>query len=348
MLRHYIYDKPFALESGEQFQAIQLAYTTHGEINKEQDNVVWICHALTANSNPVEWWPDIAGHGKLYNPEKYFIVCVNILGSCYGSTGPLNINPATGQPYYHSFPFVTVRDIVASMELLRSHLGINKIHTVIGGSLGGMQALEWNIIRPELFEHLVLIGTNAFQSAWGIALHESQRMAIEADATWNENNVTAGMEGMKVARSIALLGYRNYNTYNKTQTDKDHRLKGFSASSYQRYQGKKLADRFNAFSYYALCDTMDSHNVGRGRGSVEQALRMVKAKTCCIGINSDILFPKEESRFLAEHIPGAHFHEINSTMGHDGFLTEHEQLTTVINNFYRDKKQITSFPKHQC
>src|SRR5258706_3077442 len=150
MLHQYSHNKIFSLESGEPLEKLHLTYTTHGELNKQQDNVVWVCHALTANSDPVQWWPDIVGQGKLYNPEKHFIVCVNILGSCYGSTGPLSIKPSTGQPYYHSFPFITVRDIVASLELLRNQLGIKKIHTAIGGSLGGMQVLEWSIIHPGL------------------------------------------------------------------------------------------------------------------------------------------------------------------------------------------------------
>lgn len=333
MEHQFKYDRPFVLESGERLQNLVLAYTTYGTLNERRDNVVWICHALTANSDPVQWWPSLVGEGKLYDPAKHFIVCANIIGSCYGSTGPLSVDPATGTPYYHNFPFITIRDIASSLEILRQHLSIEKIHTITGGSMGGMQALEWNIINPDIFEHMVLIGTNAVNSAWGIAFHESQRMAIEADATWKENHPQAGMNGMKVARSIGLLSYRNYHTYKATQTDSDHRLKDFSASSYQRYQGKKLADRFNAFSYHLLCDTMDSHNLGRGRGSVEEALSKIKAKTCCIAIDSDHLFPVEESRFLTKHIPHACYEEISSFYGHDGFLTEYGQLTDYVNRF---------------
>ena len=194
-------------------------------------------------------------------------------------------------------------------------------------------------MNPDVIERMVLIGTNAKNSAWGIAFHESQRMAIEADVTWKENHPHAGIAGMKVARSIALLSYRNYETYKEKQTDDDERIQNFSASSYQRYQGEKLAGRFNAFSYYLLCDTMDSHHVGRGRGSIESALQKVKAKTLCIGIDSDRLFPAEESMFLAKHIPHGHYKEINSLLGHDGFLTEHEQLARSSISFGGYKSQ---------
>ncbi len=337
MQHRFKYSKPFQLENGGELQELEIDYTSYGNLNKDKSNVIWVCHALTANADPTQWWPGMVGEGKLFDPSKYFIVCANILGSCYGTTGPLSDNPKTGKPYYHSFPFVTIRDIANTYELLRKHLQIDKVHTAIGGSMGGMQALEWTIEQPNVIEHLILIGSNAKNSAWGIAFHESQRMAIEADQTWKENRPDAGLEGMKVARSIGLLSYRNYETYCVTQTDQDDRINNFSASSYQRYQGKKLGDRFNAFSYYLLCDTMDSHNIGRGRGKIEDVLKGIKSKTCCIAIDSDNLFPVAESRFMANHIANGHYEEIHSFYGHDGFLTESEQLTKLISKFYNLK-----------
>ena len=180
--------KPLTLESGYVLPEYHLAYTTYGKMNEKKDNVVWIFHALTANSVPTEWWPGLAGEGKLFDPEKYFIVCVNMPGSCYGSIGPFDTNPASGQTYFHDFPFFTPRDMIRSYQPLKEFLGIEKIKIGIGGSMGGQQLLEWAIEEPELFEYIFPIGTNAQHSPWGIALNASQRMCIEADSSWKENN----------------------------------------------------------------------------------------------------------------------------------------------------------------
>lgn len=324
----------FQLESGKKLPEFQLSYTTLGNLNTKKNNVVWITHALTANSNPEEWWNGMVGKGKFFNPEKHFIICVNVLGSCYGSTGPLSVNPDTENKYYHDFPFITIRDMVKSFELLRKKLGITKINTLIGGSLGGQQALEWAIINPDLITHLFLIATNAKHSPWGIAFNESQRLAIKADRTWLTYNDDAGLKGLKAARSIALLSYRNYNTYLNSQYEEKSKLNGFKAASYQNYQGEKLANRFNAFSYYTLSKAMDSHDVSRDRGSLIQALKKIKTKTLVVGINSDLLFPVSESIFLANNIKEAELEIIESLYGHDGFLIETEELKNIFEKFY--------------
>ncbi len=322
---------------------LQIAYTTAGTLNPEKDNVIWICHALTANADPTEWWPGLVGTGKLFDPAVHFIVCANMLGSHYGSTGPLSENPATGEPYYHQFPEVTIRDMVGSLDLLRVELGIHRIHTCIGGSMGGQQALEWAIVQPQLIENLVLIATNAQHSAWGIAFNEAQRMAIEVDSTWPERSPYAGLNGMKAARATALLSYRNYETYLKTQTSYEpERTDNYPASSYQRYQGEKLARRFNAFSYWILSKAMDSHHAGRGRGSVTAALQGIKSRTLVIGIASDVLFPVEEQRLLAAYIPDAHYEELESLYGHDGFLIECDQITAHYQTFLKASFPITT------
>ena len=324
------------LESGHRLPGYHLAYTTLGQLNSEGDNAVWIFHALTANSDPQEWWPGLVGPGKLFNPEKYFIVCVNMPGSCYGSLGPLDINPATGSPYYHDFPFFTPRDMIRSYQPLREHLGIKKIRVGIGGSMGGQQLLEWAIEEPALFEHVVPIATNAVHSAWGVAFNASQRMCIEADASWKMNSAEAGMEGMKAARGIALISYRSYDTYRSSQREPENgKLEQFKSESYQRYQGEKLARRFNAFSYWFLSKGMDAHNLGRHRDSVESALGRIQANTLAIGITSDYLFPVTEQRYIAEHIPAANFVAIDSLYGHDGFLLESEQLQRLIGGFLK-------------
>jgi homoserine O-acetyltransferase len=251
--------------------------------------------------------------------------------SAYGSTNPLSVNPKTQKPFYRDFPIITVKDVVGTLEILRQELQIRKINICIGGSLGGQQALEWAVEMPDLFNELILIASNALHSPWGVAFNESQRMAIEADPTFNDNHEDAGKMGMRAARSVALLSYRNYDTYNFTQArDNPDQIDDFRASSYQQYQGDKFMKRFNAYSYWILSKIMDSHNVGRNRGGIVHALGMVKAKTLVLGIKSDLLFPLSEQQFLARHIPDAVFQEIDSLYGHDGFLIEYKQLTQVI------------------
>jgi homoserine O-acetyltransferase/O-succinyltransferase len=330
-MKVFKYPYTFALELGGELTGFELAYTVHGTLNEQHSNVLWVCHALTGNADPTDWWNGLVGASQHYDPQDWYIICVNVLGSNYGSTNALSLNPKTGNPYYHTFPTVTIRDTVQAFDLLREELGIKHIHTLIGGSLGGQQALEWAIMRPDLIENLVLIATNAVHSPWGIAFNESQRMAIKADPTWQESQPNAGMEGMKVARSIALLSYRNYDTYDFTQArDSNEQTDNFRAATYQQYQGDKLAQRFNAFSYWALATMMDSQNVGRNRPSIIHALRDVKAHTLVIGISSDILFPPSEQKFLARHITDAEYREIDSLYGHDGFLIEYKQLRQIL------------------
>jgi homoserine O-acetyltransferase/O-succinyltransferase len=313
---------------------VEVAWQSFGRLLPDGSNVVWICHALTANSDVVQWWKGLIGPGMAIDTDKFYVICANVIGSCYGSTGPLSINPKNGQPYYHDFPFITIRDMVKIHDLLRLHLGIKKIQLLIGGSLGGQQALEWVIEQPDVTEQLVLIATNAKHSPWGIAFNEAQRMAIEVDPTWALQNQQAGADGLKAARAIALLSYRNYDAYHETQKEKtDEIYDQFKASGYQQYQGLKLVNRFSAFSYWILSKAMDSHNVGRKRGGVEHALNKVQARTQLIGISSDVLFPIEEQQFIARHIPGSQIEIIPSQWGHDGFLVEIEKLSTILNQF---------------
>ena len=336
--RIFSYSDAFLLEAGGTLPGFQLHYTTYGTLSADRDNVVWVCHALTANAEPQDWWAGLFGRGKLYDPAEYFVVCANMLGSCYGSTGPLSVNPLTDQPFFHDFPVLTNRDVVRSFDLLRQHLGISQIHTLIGGSMGGQQALEWIITQPGLVRHLVQVASNAQHSPWGIAFNESQRMAIRHDATWAERSPSAGLNGMRTARSIALLSYRHYRTYAATQQEPSaEKIDDFRASSYQQYQGEKLARRFNAFSYWVLSKAMDSHHVGRGRGSVEDVLRKIETHCLFVGIDTDGLFPPDEQLFLAQQVPHARGVILTSAYGHDGFLVETEQLTRAIEHFYAEK-----------
>ncbi len=330
------YNKPFQLESGESLPGFQLKYTTLGTLNADRSNVVWVCHALTGSSNVQDWWPDLFTPDGPFDPSRNFVICANVLGGCYGSTGPLSINPESGAPWYHDFPNLTVRDIVNALELLRQHLGLVSIHTLIGGSLGGQQVLEWAILKPEVFRYVIPIACNAFHSPWGIAFNEAQRMAIAADQTWAERDPRAGTEGLKAARAIGMLSYRAYETYADTQGEKDNStLDNFRASTYQRYQGDKLASRFNAFTYWVLSKAMDSHNVGRNRESVTGALRTIQSKTLVVGIEQDVLFPVNEQKFIASHIPGTRLELIDSLYGHDGFLVECDKIKRAVAHFFK-------------
>ncbi len=322
----------FQLENGDSLPGLAIAFSTYGKLNAEKNNVVWVCHALTANSDVAEWWPGVVGSGHIINPEKYFIVCANIIGSCYGSTGPLSNNPASGQPYFHQFPFISIRDMVNAHILLRKHLGIEKIHLLIGGSMGGYQAMEWCIMEKNIAERLVLLATSASESAWGIATHTAQRLAIEADGTWQKDTKDAGSKGLKAARAIGMLTYRNYNIMVEKQSDDDiEKVDGFKASSYINYQGDKLVNRFNAYSYWLLTKSMDSHNIARGRNSdAANILKTIVQPVLIIGISSDILCPLVEQRMLAASIPNTTFVEIDSEYGHDGFMVEHEQISKHI------------------
>ncbi len=338
--RTFSYSDTFSLEAGGTLPGFQLQYTTYGTLSPTGDNVVWVCHALTANAEPQDWWAGLFGPGKLYDPADHFVVCANMLGSCYGSTGPLSVNPRTDEPFFHDFPVLTNRDVVRSFDLLRQHLDIRHIHTLIGGSMGGQQALEWTIMQPGLVQHLIQVASNAQHSPWGIAFNESQRLAIRHDATWAERSPTAGLNGMRTARSIALLSYRHYRTYAATQQESSaEKIDHFRASSYQQYQGEKLARRFNAFSYWTLSKAMDSHHVGRGRGSLEAVLGAIETRCLFVGIDTDMLFPPAEQEFLAQRVPHAQGVILTSTYGHDGFLVEVEHLTRTVRQFYAEKAQ---------
>lgn len=331
------YKHPFTTELGAELPGIKIAYHTWGKLNQEADNVIWVCHALTANSDVEAWWPGMVGKGLLFDTEKYFIICANVLGSCYGSTGPSSVNPLTGKPWLRDFPRLTIRDLVNAHEILRKHLGIRKIHSVIGASIGGFQALEYSIMYPEIVQHLIFVASSMKQSPWAIAFSQSQRLAMEADPTFLDGDPEGGKKGLKAARSIALLSYRNANTYNKTQAeDADEKTSSFKASSYQDHQGDKLVKRFNPYSYHCIVNMSDTHNVGRNRGGAIKALKSIRAKTLCIGITSDILFPVSEQKSVAENISDAKYIEIESFYGHDGFLIECETITGIVKNFWEN------------
>lgn len=329
-------DHPFQLESGTILDRLTICYTTHGTLNAQRNNVVWVAHALTGNADPTEWWGDLVGSGQVLDPANYFIVCANMLGSCYGSTGPDHYPKGAQKPFGLSFPLVTTRDMAAAHELLCQHLKIQNIYLGIGGSMGGQQLIEWACLVPERFEHLCLMATNAKHSPWGIAFNETQRMALQADQTFGTDHPEAGRAGIAAARAIGMLSYRHYQTYGGSQQEADDsKLDAFRASSYQQYQGEKLWQRFDPNAYWILSKAMDNHNIARGRGSMAAALATIQAKALVIGIDTDLLFPVLEQSQIAEHIPDSRFEVITSNYGHDGFLTETETIKHLLKDFLR-------------
>ncbi len=336
MAKTYHHNSPVELESGEILPEVVIAYDTFGTLSEAKDNVIWVCHALTANSDVKDWWPNTVEEGRFLDPNKYFIVCANFLGSHYGTTSPLSINPTTGEKWYYDFPRITVRDMVTCHRLLAKHLGIDRVKLLIGSSIGGFQCMEWAVTEPDFMENLALIATTTNTEPWAAAFNESQRMAIRADGTWGQLRDDAGLDGMAVARSIALISYRGAPAYNATQQDRDNPADAAferRAHTYQQHQGEKLRRRFNAFSYYRMTEAVDSHNIGRGRGSVADALRQIKARTLVVAISSDILFPVEAHIPMRQYISDVEYHLIESSFGHDGFLVEHEKLNNIITNF---------------
>ncbi len=332
------FQEPFSLESGETLPELTIKYHTFGTLNRDRSNVIWVCHALTANSDVADWWPGTVEEGRFLDPTRYFIVCANVLGSHYGTTGPLSLNPATGTAYYNAFPRFTIRDIVNAHRRLAKHLAIDRVKMIIGSSLGGFQAMEWGLIDPDFAENAVLIATSPRTMPWAAAFNESQRMAIEADASWLEHRADAASKGLATARSIALLSYRGGVAYDLTQRDNGDDTFTRRVHSYQRHQGDKIVSRFNAYSYYRLSQAVDSHNVGRGRGGIDAALATFKPRTLVVAITSDILFPPADHRAFVDNIPDVRYELIDSEYGHDGFLIESDKLNQIITDFIDTQK----------
>ena len=325
---------PFQFEAGGELTGIDITYHVSGEYTPGK-KVVWICHALTANSDAEEWWPDLVGPANVIDTAKYFVCCVNMLGSCYGSSGPSSINPQTGKPYMLSFPPVTVRDIINATILVRKHLGVSTVDLLIGASIGGFQALEWSIMEPKVIRNAVYIATCARMNAWCGATLAAQRMALEADPTFfAERSLKGGKEGLKCARAQGLISYRTYDSFVLTQSEHDvDSIFPERVDSYEHYQGEKLVKRFDAYSYYSVARSAESHNVGRFRGGVEKALGSIKAHTMVVSISTDLLFPPKEMEIWAHFIPDVEYHEISSLYGHDGFLLEWQQLKDLMTPF---------------
>jgi len=331
----------FQLESGCTLKKVQVAYQTWGVLNREGTNAVVVFHSMSGDSNAAVWWNAIIGPGKAICTNTYFVVCANLLGSCYGSSGPTSINPETGSPYSANFPVCTVRDQVGIQQELLQNLGVNRVECVIGGSLGGFLALEWGMMDSSV-KRVISVASSANHSAWCIAWTEAQRQAIYADPNWEGGFYRAEeppAQGLSSARMMAMLSYRNpasfSSRFGRNVQDDDQ----FSVTSYLNYQGKKLVSRFDANSYVRLTQTSNSHDIARGRGAYLDVLRSIKPKVLVVGVDSDILFPLDDQRELAAGIPHAQLAVITSPHGHDAFLLEGEALNSIITNWVRPKQK---------
>ncbi len=288
-------------------------------IGNPKGEVIWVCHALTGSATVKDWWPTIfSENGGFIDLNKHYVICANSIGSCYGSTGPTAIN--------NDFPVISHRDVVHAFHLLKAHIGIEKIDVLIGGSLGGQQALEWTIAYPNDINFAVLIACNAWHSSWGIAWNELQRNAIELDT--NEN-------GLSLARKIAMLSYRSSADFE--QKTRRQNASNDDIVSYLQYQGDKFIKRFNKASYYFLTQMMDAHNISKTREkSVEELLKSIQIPTLVFGISSDILFPIVEQELLSANIPNAQLSIIESDKGHDAFLLEGNFISQQIQKHFSD------------
>ena len=327
--------EPFDCESGAVLEQLQLAYRTWGELNDAGDNAVLGCHALTGSADADEWWPGLIGPGLPLDTDRDFVVCSIVLGGCYGSSGPMQAD-VTGKRLGARFPVITIRDMVRAQRRLLDHLGVKRLALVIGPSMGGMQVLEWAMHAPDVVAAIAPIGVSAQHSAWCIAIGESQRAAIEADPAWLDCHYEVSappLKGLAAARMMAMVTYRSWDNFESRfgRIADDHHE--FTAASYLRYQGSKLNERFDAVSYVRLTEAMDSHDVGRDRGSSEFALAATKIPALVVSVSSDVLYPPQEQHFLAEHLGNASLIELDSPHGHDGFLIDLDPLGASIREF---------------
>lgn len=338
---------PFTTEGGFTFERPAVAYRTWGRLNAARDNAVVVCHALTGTPDAADWWGGLFGPGRLLNPERHFVICANVLGSCYGTTGPRSEDPATGAPYGARFPVVTVRDTVRLHARLLDALGVEGVACVLGGSMGGMQALEWALMDRRV-RAAVVVAVGAAHTAWQIGLSEAQRQAIYADAKWRGGGYPPDdppAAGLAAARAVAMMSYRTPDLFEarfgrRSQPDADD---VFEIESYLRYQGRKLAARFDALSYVRLTQLMDRYDVAAGRGTPEAVLGALDVPVLAVGIASDLLYLPAEVRRVAALCRHGTYAELETPFGHDAFLVAFELLHDAMLPFLRTHGLVPAF-----
>lgn len=349
-----------SLQHGARLGPVTLAYETWGKLNDAGDNAILITHALTGSSHAFDpqrpndpkaaWWNPLIGAGRPFDTSRYFVVCSNVLGGCYGSTGPSSLNPHTGRPYGMDFPVVTIRDMVNAQRKLIDHLGVKRLAMVAGGSIGGQQALEWAITYPEVVQKVAVVAATARLTAQAIAFSEVQRQAIMSDSDWQGGNYTPGngpRAGLAIARMLAMITYQSEESMEMRfarqpatrltvappagEADPGSR---FDVEDYLYYQGKALVRRFDANSYLYISRAMDLYDVSEGYPSMDAVLRQLRSKALFIGIRSDFLFPAVYVRWLADRVRSqggdASYIELDSPHGHDAFLKEWKQMTDAL------------------
>ena len=331
----------FALESGIVLENVPVAYRSWGRLAPDGGNVIVVCHALTGNTDVEAWWSELLGPGRALDTERYFVVCANVLASPYGSASPLTVNEATGRAYGAAFPVPTVRDSVALHRLLLERLGVRQVAFAIGGSMGGMQALEW-AFHGSFVRGLVPIGVGGRHSAWCIAWSEAQRQAIFADPAWRGGLYPPGegpATGLAIARMMAMISYRSYESFERRFGRSLAEGTGgqrYAVETYLEHQGENLVRRFDANCYVRLTQTMDTHDVARGRGDYFDVLASIAQPALVVGIDTDILYPLAEQRELAQHVPRARLAVLESRHGHDAFLIEREAMNELVASWRRD------------
>jgi homoserine O-acetyltransferase len=324
------------LELGGRLPGLRIAYRTWGTLDAGGENAVVVCHALTGSADADLWWTRLFGPGRALDPERDFIVCSNILGSCYGTTGPAELDPSTGRPWLGTFPAITIRDMVRAQHALSTALGVKRIRTVIGGSLGGMQVLEWALLYPELVESAVFVASTARHSAWCIGLSEAQRQAIFADPRWMGGRYDPAdppAAGLAAARMMAMLSYRSQPSFEMRFARRPQTEDLYAIESYLRYQGQQLVDRFDPATYVALTRAMDTHDVSRGRGDFDDVLRSIRQPVLVVSIDSDVLYWPWEQREVANLVPNARLAVMDSPHGHDAFLIDVDRLNDMVADF---------------
>ena len=340
------------LESGAVLREVPVAYRSWGSLNADASNAVVVCHALTGSADAADWWDGLIGPGKALDTDRYFVICPTVLGSPYGTASPVTTNPETGQPYGADFPATTIRDTVRLHRRLLWRLGVEEVAAVVGGSMGGMQVLEWAFYR-RFVRSLIPIAVGGRHSPWQIGWSEAQRQAIYADPNWNGGAYDADApptQGLAAARMMAMVSYRSRASFEdrfgrQLQPENGTPHAGappFAVESYLRYQGEKLVGRFDANCYVALTKQMDSHDVSRDRGDYRAVLASIEQPTLTIGIDSDVLYPLEEQEELADHLPNATLEVLHAPHGHDAFLIEDDVLGEKIAPFLAEHAPVST------